>query len=72
MAAAYVFHLAQNHAFVDGNKRIAGAAGSVFLQMNGVDWNGPEDEYTELILAVAEGKADKKAVAAFFRRHIGA
>ena len=35
MGAAYLFHIACNHPFVDGNKRIAATAARVFLKMNG-------------------------------------
>ena len=35
MAAAYLFHLVTNHAFIDGNKRIGAIAASTFLLMNG-------------------------------------
>jgi death-on-curing protein len=35
MAAAYLFHLASNHAFVDGNKRVATATATAFLDLNG-------------------------------------
>src|SRR5208282_2439667 len=35
MAAAYAFHLSQNHPFIDGNKRTALASALVFLAMNG-------------------------------------
>ena len=35
MAAAYAFHLSQNHPFVDGNKRTALASALVFLEPNG-------------------------------------
>src|SRR5437773_1714108 len=37
MAAAYLFHLAQNHPFVDGNKRIALASALAFLHLNGYE-----------------------------------
>ena len=37
MAAAYLFHLAQNHPFVDGNKRAAVMALLVFLHLNGIE-----------------------------------
>lgn len=36
MAAAYLFHLAKNHAFHDGNKRIAALTAAVFLEINGL------------------------------------
>jgi death-on-curing protein len=34
MAAAYLFHLVENHPFVDGNKRIGFAACAAFLAIN--------------------------------------
>ncbi len=36
MAAAYLFHLVKNHAFHDGNKRIAALTAAVFLEVNGL------------------------------------
>jgi death on curing protein len=36
MAAAYAYGLAQNHPFVDGNKRTAFIVALVFLEVNGV------------------------------------
>lgn len=36
MAAAYLFHICQNHAFVDGNKRVGANAAITFLLLN--DW----------------------------------
>ena len=67
MAAAYLYHLVQNHPFVDGNKRVGVAAALVFLDLNGVDVNAPDDEIEELVLGVARGEIDKPGVAAFFR-----
>ena len=40
MAAAYLFHIAGNHPFVDGNKRVALAAALTFLKMNGLSVAG--------------------------------
>jgi death-on-curing protein len=36
MAAVYLFHICQNHAFFDGNKRVGANAAIAFLLMN--DW----------------------------------
>ena len=36
MAAAYMYHIVQNHPFIDGNKRTAFAVTDVFLKMNGI------------------------------------
>lgn len=34
MAAAYLFHLCQNHPFIDGNKLVGANAAITFLRMN--------------------------------------
>jgi death on curing protein len=69
MAAAYLFHICRNHAFVDGNKRTAVAAALVFLEMNGVEIDAGETEFYDLAIGVAEGKVTKAAVAVFFEKH---
>lgn len=72
MAAAYLFHIVQNHPFVDGNKRTGVAAALVFLDINGVDVDIGEDALVEHVLAVAQGLAHKPDIAAFLRsRRIG-
>lgn len=67
MAAAYLFHLVQNHPFVDGNKRAGAVATLVFLALNGFDFDAPEDDFAEMVLAVARGELDKADVAVFIR-----
>jgi len=69
MAAAYLFHIVQNHPFVDGNKRVATAAALVFLQLNGVEVGVTNDALVEMVLAVATGRMSKAAIAEFLRRH---
>lgn len=68
-AAAYHYHLCANHAFVDGNKRIAVAAAEVFLILNGYDLAATDDELEELTLGVAGGPLAKEDVTAFFLEH---
>jgi death-on-curing protein len=67
MAAAYLFHIVQNHPFVDGNKRTGTATALVFLEMNGVAIDADEDELVALVLDVAQSRADKARIAEFFR-----
>ena len=57
IAAAYFFYLCSNHAFVDGNKRVALATCLVFLSENGLlkDESLDGDEWENLTLAVAAG-----------------
>ena len=69
MAAAYLFHLSQNHPFIDGNKRAAAAAMFMFLFLNGHELDCTEDELVGLTLDVATGKTSKAAVAVFLAAH---
>ena len=66
MAAAYLFHLCQNHAFVDGNKRVGANAAVTFLLMN--DWEPAfgETELVDLVLAVASGAVAKPELRQIF------
>lgn len=69
LAAAYIFGLARNHAFVDGNKRTAIVTALLFLALNG--WRSTADDgrlYT-FTMAVAAGEIDEARAAAFFRDH---
>ncbi|HUT11804.1 MAG TPA: type II toxin-antitoxin system death-on-curing family toxin [Thermoguttaceae bacterium] len=69
MAAAYLFHVCQNHPFIDGNKRTGAVAALIFLMLNSVEIDADENAFEQLVRSVAEGKADKAAVADFFREH---
>ena len=68
-AAAYLFHLVKNHPFVDGNKRTGLVAMLAFRGLNGRRLEAPDDELTDLVLGVAEGRVTKADVAVFVRRH---
>lgn len=70
MAAAYLFHLIQNHPFVDGNKRVGAASALVFLELNRVEVKITNDALVETVLAVAQGKTGKAGVAEFLRKHV--
>jgi len=60
MAAAYGFHLSQNHPFLDGNKRTAGMAMFTFLKLNGLEPIATEAEYYGTMMAVASGQMSKE------------
>lgn len=68
MAAAYLFHIVSNHAFVDGNKRAGVLSAVVFLDVNGISINHPSEALYELTMGVAEGRIEKPAVAAELER----
>ncbi len=67
MAAAYLYHIVENHPFIDGNKRTGAAATLVFLAMNGVSVEADEDGLVAITLRVATGEAGKSDVCAFLR-----
>jgi death-on-curing protein len=64
-AAAYAFHLCQNHPFHDGNKRVAAVAMGTFLKINGVKAQFDEVELFEAVMNVARGHWDKAALSAW-------
>ena len=70
MAAAYLFHLAANHPFVDGNKRIGLMAMLAFLGLNGLRLRAAPGDLEDLVLGVAEGRISKAEVAVFVQRHV--
>jgi death-on-curing protein len=70
IAAAYLFHIVQNHPFVDGNKRTGAAAALLFLDFNGIAIDIDDEALVEHVLAVAQGRIAKPEGAAFLRRHV--
>ena len=69
MAAAYLFHIVKNRAFVDGNKRTALACALAFLRLNGLRFTSDKSDLYNLVIGVAEGRVTKAEVAVFFQRH---
>ncbi len=67
MASAYLFHIVQNHAFADGNKRTGIHAAIVFLELNGYSLEIPVDEAEQLVMKVATGVARKPEITSFFQ-----
>jgi death-on-curing protein len=67
-AAAYAFHLCQNHPFLDGNKRTALASALVFLSLNGIELDDPHEALYELMMSVSAKGLGKADIAAEFRR----
>ena len=70
LAAAYGFGLSRNHAFVDGNKRMALLAIVTFLGLNGVDFSVPEPEAVAMMLALAAGEIDEDGLARWIADNI--
>ncbi len=69
MAAAYAFHIARNHPFVDGNKRAATGAMIAFLSDNGWVFEAEVDVAEREILELAAGGREKAAFTAWLVGH---
>ncbi len=67
MAAAYGFHLSQNHPFVDGNKRTAGMVMLTFLTFNSWEVIAAEMDYYRVMMAVAGGHMNKEQLTEWLR-----
>ncbi len=59
MAAAYGFHICNNHPFIDGNKRVALVAMDAFLQKNGFEISSSEKDVYEIMMNLASGTITK-------------
>lgn len=69
LAAAYGFGLCRNHAYRDGNKRVAFVVMVVFLELSSLTFNAPEPEVVEVMLALAEGQLSEADLADWSRSH---
>jgi death on curing protein len=70
LAASYAFGLAKNHAFVDGNKRIALVALELFLELNGFVLAVDDAQCVIVILSLASGAFSEGDLAEWIRRHL--
>lgn len=70
MAAAYLFHIAQNHPFVDGNKRAAVLSALVFLSVNGIEELPDPKELEAVTRQVAAGEMEKDELTRWLRKQV--
>jgi death on curing protein len=69
LAAAYGFGLSQNHAFADGNKRIAFIAVALFLRLNGYSLVSKPIDEMRVMMSLAAGELSEKDFASWIRTH---
>jgi death-on-curing protein len=70
-AAALLQSLAQNHAFIDGNKRVAFATCAIFLRMNAYRLKVDADNGESFIInRVIKNRADLDEIASWLEKHI--
>ena len=70
LAASYASGLAQNHPFVDGNKRAAFLSVGLFLGLNGHRLTAPQAEATVAVFGLASGEIGEPTFAAWLRERI--
>lgn len=69
-AAAYLHGFVTTQFFRDGNKRTGFLSATVFLQIHGHVWTGPDvDEAEEFLLEVAANRVDMASVVLWLRSH---
>ncbi len=62
-AAAYMFHVIKNHAFIDGNKRTGLAAAYTFLLWNDIVFSPlDEDKVFDFVISIAAGPNNPETV----------
>jgi death-on-curing protein len=67
LAAAYAYGFAKNHAFVDGNKRIAFMAMVAFLRKNNIRFAPNPAHATAMMLSLAAGEVSEESLARWIR-----
>ena len=70
LAAAYVFGLARNHGFADGNKRTALVVGDLFLMLNGHELVSSPADNVLTILGVADGTLSEEQLTLWISNNI--
>ena len=66
-AAAYLYHITCNDAFLDGNKRTALVSTLVFLEMNKVNVDINQSLLEALMVKTAQGRIKKSQISAFLK-----
>lgn len=68
--AAYLYHLAMNHPFIDGNKRTAFAVMDTFITLNGYILNLSQEQAYNLVIQVVQKEISKEELSAFMELHL--
>jgi death-on-curing protein len=69
LAAAFAYGIAQNHPFIDGNKRTAYVICRTFLVLNKWDMIGSLGERYSAFIRLAAGELEENALAVWLREH---
>ena len=69
MAAAYGYHICQNHPFFDGNKRTSLIAMYTFLYVNGYRIVAERKSLFAIVMDLANGKVTKSELSVYLKTH---
>ena len=69
-AARLMYSLVNNHAFIDGNKRIGVVVMLTTLRLNEIKLKYTQTELMELGLKTASGNADYNSILTFIKSHL--
>ncbi|MBI5346920.1 MAG: type II toxin-antitoxin system death-on-curing family toxin [Chlamydiae bacterium] len=69
-AAVYLYHLAKNHPFIDGNKRTAYVAALAFMKANHAPIRFSIKNLEQIVIDIADGKLGKTPLIHFFKNGI--
>jgi death-on-curing protein len=69
MAAAYSYHICQNHPFMDGNKRTALVTSLVFLDINKYTFDCSDKKLYDIIMGISKNKITKDELIKFYEKH---
>ena len=68
-AARLLYGIANNHAFIDGNKRTAVHAMEMYLLLNNVPLDCNDDELEAIVIAVADNTCPYDEIVRWIRKH---
>ena len=68
LASEYALGIVKNHPFLDGNKRAGFMAAALFLEVNGLRFEAPDEEVVLQTLALAAGEIGRKQYAAWLKK----
>jgi death on curing protein len=69
LAASSASGIARNHAFVDGNKRTSLVISTLFLNLNGWDFEARKEDVLSTFLHLADGSLSEAELTAWFTAH---
>lgn len=69
LAAAYAFAFVKNHAFIDGNKRVAFVSMATFLILNGYSLEVPEEEVVLMIKRLSISQETQESIADWIKEN---